>query len=275
MNNRVTPGYFQAIDSKILRGRDFTEQDDEKAKKVAIVNEAFADRFWPGEDPLGKQFSFNSADSTKREIVGIVRDGKYAGLNEPQRLFVARPLSQSYAGSTTVIVRSQSDTQQMLAAVRREVMSMDPQIPLASRTLNERLEIPLLPFRVAASVLGGLGVVALALAAIGIYGVMSYSVATRTREVGIRMALGAQKSDVLRLILGGTMILMLIGVVVGLSSAVAAARLMATMLFGVNAGDPLTYAVVTLLLAIVGVLACWVPARRATKVDPMVALRYE
>jgi len=275
MYNRVSPGYFQAMGTAFLRGRDFTEQDDEKSPRVAIINETFARRFFPGEDPIGKRFSIGSPEGTKTQVVGIVQDGKYAGLNEDSKPFMSRPVWQSSIGSTSVIVRTADDPQRMIAAVRREIQEMDSQLAVSSSTLVEKLSFAMLPSRIVASLLGGFGLLALALAAIGIYGVISYAVSTRTHEIGIRMALGAQKSDVLKLVLGQGMVLTAIGVAIGLSAALALTRLMRNLLFGVSATDPLTFAVASLLLALVALLACYLPARRATRVDPMDALRHE
>jgi putative ABC transport system permease protein len=275
MSNRATPGYFQAMNTKIIRGRDFTERDDDKSPLVVIINEACARRFWPNEDPLGKRISIGGPDSPKREVIGVVEDGKYAGLNEDPKPFVARPLWQSYSGSTIVIVRSAAEPQQLLGAVRNEVLQLDPNIPLTARTLSERMDLPLLPARVAASVLGGFGMLALALVAIGIYGVMSYAVAKRTREIGIRMALGAERGDVLKLIVSQGLTLTVIGMAIGGAAALALTQTMKALLFGISATDPYTFIGVGVLLALVAFLSCYFPARRASKVDPMIALRYE
>jgi macrolide transport system ATP-binding/permease protein len=276
MFSRVGPGYFHAMRTPIVQGRDFGEQDDANAAEVAVVNETFARRFWPGDDPLGKRFSFSNTGSPEVQVVGVVRDGKYAGLNEEPQPYVCRPLSQVYTGATSMIVRSTGEPRRLLAAIRGEVSQLDPQLPLSSaKSLVERLAFPLLPARLAASVLGSLGLVALALAAIGIYGVMSYAVSSRTHEIGVRMALGARAADVLRLAIGQGMILVLIGVAIGLSAAWALTRLMKSLLYGVSAADPMTYAGVVALLIGVALFACYVPARRATKIDPMIALRDE
>jgi predicted permease len=275
MINRASPGYFSAMDTRLIAGRDFSEQDDDKGTRVAIVNETFARRFWPGEDPIGKRFSQGGPESPMREVVGVVQDGKYAGLAEDPKPYFSRPMWQSYSGSTTIIVRGAADPQQLISLIRGEARQLDPNLPLASRTLLERMNLPMLPARLAAAVLGGFGLLALALAAIGIYGVMSYAVSKRTHEIGIRMALGAQRADVLKLVIGQGLILTLIGMAIGSVASLALTRAMKTLLFGVSATDPLTYGGVAVLLAGVALLACYLPARRAAKVDPMVALRCE
>jgi putative ABC transport system permease protein len=275
MYNRVSSGYFSAMGTPLVQGRDFTEQDDEKAQRVAIINETFARRFFPGEDPIGKRFSIGNPQSAKTQVIGVVQDGKYAGLNEEPRPYLARPLWQSDIGSSSVIVRTEDDTQRMIGAIRREVQDMDSHLPISSSTMVEKLSFPMLPARIVASVLGSFALLALVLAAIGIYGVISYAVSTRTHEIGVRMALGAQKADILKLVLGQGTMLTLVGVVIGLSAALALTRLMKSLLFGVSASDPLTFAISSLLLALVALLACYLPARRAAKVDPMVALRHD
>jgi predicted permease len=276
LSNRISPGYFAAMGTRLLQGREFTQQDDENAPRVAIVNQTFAQRFWPGADPIGKRFSLYGADEPQMQVVGIAQDGKYAGLNEEPRPFVYRPLWQGRIGSTTLVVRARTEPAKLLAAVRNELQRMDATLPLASaRTRIEQLSFPLLPARVAAALLGSFGLLALALAAIGLYGVMSFSVARRTHEIGVRMALGAEARDVLALIIGQGMKLTVLGMGIGLVVSLAVTRLMKSLLYGVSATDPLTFAGIALLLALVALLACWIPARRATKVDPMIALRYE
>jgi macrolide transport system ATP-binding/permease protein len=275
MINRASPQYFQAMGTRLLAGRDFTEQDDQNSPRVAIVNEAFARRFFPSEDPMGKRFSLGRPESAKNQVIGVVEDGKYAALNEGPRPFVCRPLWQAEVGATSVIVRTDGDPQRMIGAVSRDVQELDPHLPISSNTLFGKLDVPLLPARIAASLLGGFGLLALALAAIGIYGVISYAVSTRTHEIGIRMALGAEKSDVLRLVLGQGLKLVLIGIGIGLFAAFGVTQFMKAILFGVSATDPLTFAIASIVLGTVALLACYFPARRATRVDPMVALRHE
>ena len=274
MYKRASPGYFQAMGTRLLQGRDFNEQDDEKAQRVAIINETFARRFFPGENPIGKRFSLGRPGAAM-VVIGVVQDGKYAGLNEDPKPYVSRPLWQSDVGATSVIARTEGDEQELKAAVSREAQQLDGRLPMSANTLIEKMSLPLLPARIAAALLGGFGLLALLLAAIGIYGVISYAVSTRTQEIGIRMALGAQRPDILTLVLGQGMKLTLIGVAIGLSSALALTRVMKSLLFGVSATDPTTFIIASLLLAGVALLACYFPARRAAKVDPMIALRHD
>ena len=277
-NNRVTPGYFQAMDTRLEEGRDFTDFDNETSTRVAIVNRAFARRMWPGQTAVGRRFILRLNDQDRRliEVVGIAADGKYASLNETNQPMVYRPLWQSYSGATTVVVRTSARLPSMLALVQGEVHRLDPHIPIGSaRTLTERLALPLFPARMTAWILGSFGALALVLAAIGLYGVMSYMVSTRTREIGVRIAMGARAADVLTMILRQGLTLTAVGVVAGVFLAVLLARLMRALLFGVSITDVPTYAGVVVLLGLVSLIACFVPAQRATKTDPLNALRAE
>src|SRR6266550_2435931 len=227
-------------------------------------------------DAVCRRFSFNGPQGPFQRIVGIVKDGKYFNISEDPRSFVWRPLAQSYSSSVILMVRTLGDPQSMIPAVRNEVHSLDPNLPIFDvKTMTGHMRLALFPARVAATVLGVFGFVALMLAAIGIYGVTSYSVAQRTREIGIRMALGAQLGDVLRLILGHGVKLTVLGVSFGLIGAYLETRAITSVLYGVSATDPLTFVFVSLLLIGVALVACYLPARRATKVDPLEALRYE
>jgi len=275
MTSRISPGYLEAMGVRLLRGRDFTERDDESAPRVAIVNETFARGFWPGQDPIGRRFRQGSPASPLMEVVGVVEDGKYVSLAESPQPYVCRPVDQAYAGATSLIVRTASDPRPALAALRQEVQALDAGMPLSVRLLTDKMALPLLPARVAAAVLGGFGLLALALAAIGIYGVMSCAVAARTREIGIRIALGANARDVLRQTLRQGLTLTLLGVAVGAAAALGLSRLMRSLLFGVSASDPTIYLGVAALLVGAALLACYVPARRATQIDPVAALRCE
>ncbi len=273
--NYISPNYFHTMEIA-LRGRDFTPQDKEKESRVAIINETFARRFFPGQDAIGKRFNHSGPKDPYWQVIGVAADGKYESLGENPKPALYRPLLRDYNSTITLVARAGGDPQTTIAALRREVQSLDPSLPLYDvKTLTQHMQVPLFPARMAATVLGSFGLLALVLAAIGIYGVMSYIVAGRTREIGVRMALGANRRDVLRLIVGQGMTLAFIGLGVGLALAFAAARLLTSLLYGVSPSDPLTFIGVALLLAAVAALACYVPARRATKVDPMIALRYE
>jgi predicted permease len=267
--------YFKTLEIP-LRGRDFDAHDDKTESRVAVVNETFARKFWHDEDAVGKRFNFNGPSDPYWTVIGVVADGKYNSLIEDPKPALYRSMLRSYDSTMTLVARVEGDQQAALAGLQREVKSLDPALPIYdAKTLTEHMRIPLFPARMAAIVLGSFGALALALAGIGIYGVMSYVVAGRTREIGLRMALGADRRSVLRLIVGQGMTLALIGLGVGLLVTFAAARLLTSQLYGVSPGDPLTFACVALLLGVVAFIACYVPARRATRVDPMIALRYE
>jgi predicted permease len=271
----VSPDYFRTMGIS-LRGRDFTDREEKPEHRVAVVNETFAKKFFPGQDPVGKRFNFSGADKPFWEIIGVCGDGKYNSLGEEPKAALFRPQLRDYSTAVSMVARTKGDPKTVLAAMQREMRSLDPTLPLyGMKTLKDHMKIPLFPAKIAAGALGSFGVLALVLAAVGIYGVMSYVVAGRTREIGLRMALGAQSGNVRNLILRQGMTLALIGTVIGLAIAFGATRLLKSVLYGVSASDPITFVGVTLLLAAVALLACWLPARRATRVDPMIALRAE
>ena len=276
----VGPKYFETMATPLVEGRAFTEQDKQKSEIVAIVNETFVRRLVPDAkssvDALGKRFSFIGTQGPFLRIVGIAKDGKYFSISEDPRSFVWLPLAQKYSSGGILLVRTDGDPQSMILAIRNEVHSLDPNLPIFDvKTLTEHMRLALFPARVAAAVLGAFGIIALALAAIGIYGVTSYAVSQRTREIGIRMALGAQLADVLKLILSQGIKLTVIGVGCGLVGAYLLTRALSSLLYGVTATDAATFVFVSLLLIAVALIATYMPARRATKVDPLVALRYE
>lgn len=269
------PGYFDAMGIP-LRGRDFRDDENKKENRVAIVNETFAKKFLNGQDPIGKRFNWHGPKDPFFEIIGTVPDGKYNSLGEDAKPAVYTPFYRDYTGLVTLVARTHSDPRQVLNALRAEVKKLDPSISIyAAKTLKEHLGTSLFPARMAAIALGSFGVLALILAAVGIYGVMSHVVAGRTREIGLRMALGAQLSDVQKLILKQGMFLAAIGSVCGLVIAFGGARMMKSLLYGISTSDPITFASVALLLFGIAFLACWVPARRASRVEPMIALRTE
>jgi macrolide transport system ATP-binding/permease protein len=273
--NRISPNYFRTMEIA-LRGRDFTDRDDRPESRVAIVNETFARRFFPGQEPMGRRFNFSGPDKPYWEIVGVAADGKYNSLGEDPKAAFYRPLFQGYSSNATLVARTTGDSKAALTSLRDELQRLDPMLTLFNvETLSEHMNVPLFPFRMAATVLGSFGVLALVLAAIGVYGVMSYVVAGRTREIGVRIALGAKRRDVLFLIVKQGMSLAVIGLGIGVLLAFGVTKLLAKILFGISAVDPLTFVAVGILLAAVAALSSYLPARRATKVDPLVALRYE
>lgn len=277
LTTAISLDYFRTMETHLLQGRDFTAQDNAQSTPVAIVNEAFARRFWPGENPIGKRFSFTgTAAGNWIEIVGIAQNGKYsslAAINEP---FAYLPLAQNYESKVTLIARSASDPHQLLATIRKEFHGLDESLtPYDARTMLDHMELPLAPARIAATALGSFGALALLLAALGIFGVMSNAVTQRTREIGIRIALGAESWEIIKLIVGQGALLVGIGIAIGLGMAALGTRLLARLLYGVNTLDPVTFVGVTALLAVTAFLACYLPARRATKVDPMIALRQD
>jgi macrolide transport system ATP-binding/permease protein len=276
----VSADYFSTMEIPLLAGRAFTGQDNEQAPRVGIVNESFVRRLMPEiaslEDAIGRQFSYRSFEGPFVRIVGIARDGKYWTIGEAPQPFAYDPLAQSYNASTILVVRSSVEPTGLISSIRKEFQNLDENLPVFDvKTLTEHMGFSLFPARIAAILLGSFGLLALMLAAIGIYGVMAYSVAQRTREIGIRMALGAQTGDVLRMVFRQGSALALLGVSVGCAAALAVTPLLSSVLYGVSATDVLTFVLVSLLLTGVALLACLVPARRAAKVDPMVALRYE
>jgi len=267
--NVVSPNYFATLGTPLVSGREFTAQDSEEARKVIVINEVMARRYWPGQDAVGKRTS-------RGEVVGVVRNTREKGLIADPRPTIYMPVQQSYVPQLTLHVRSATDPESMVATVRREVQALDPTLPLYNvRTLADQRDGSLHTERVAAALLVLFGAVALILAAVGLYGVLSYSVTARTREMGIRLAQGAQPRDLLALVVGQGMRLTVVGLVVGVAAAFALTRLIEQLLFGVTATDPVTFAAVPLLLAGVALAACWIPARRATRMDPLVALRHE
>jgi putative ABC transport system permease protein len=273
--NNIGIGFFETLGIPLLRGRDFNENDNPQAPKAMIINEAMANRFWPNLDPVGKRLKL-FGDENFREVVGLVADSKYNSLTEPRRAFMYIPLEQEYVPQINVHVRTSADAKGLIAALRNEVRQLDSSLPVLNvQTLTERIENSLGEERSQATLHASGGILALILAAIGLYGVMSYSVAQRTREIGIRMALGAGRGNVMGLVLRQGVTLVSAGVVLGLGAAFWITRYVASLLFGISAIDPITFGGTSALLIVVALLASYVPARRATKVDPIIALRYE
>jgi putative ABC transport system permease protein len=273
--NHVGLRFFETLGIPLAKGRDFSERDGENAPPVVIVNETMARRFWPNQEAIGKRFKF-FGEEFYREVVGVARDARYNSLTEANTPFIYLPLLQNYADVGTLHVRTTSDPTKVSSAVRSMAGELAQNVPLLDvQTLSDRIDQSLDGQRSQTRLLAFFGLLALVLSSIGIYGVISYSVAQRTREIGIRLALGARAQNVLLLVIGQGMALVMIGVALGLIAAFAVTRLIGSLLFGVTAADPMTFAVTSLLLLGVAALASYLPARRATKVDPLVALRCE
>ena len=274
----VSPKYFDTVRTPLLLGRDFTERDDADAPPVVIVNQEFARRFYgSAEIAMGKRFRF--AQGTQlMEIIGVAKDGLYNTLYEDPQTYMFLPVYQQPHSAVTLLVSAQSaaDLQSVAESARREIAQLDARLPVVGVMMaEENMSIAYWGPRVAAGMASTFGVLALVLATMGLYSVMTYAVSQRTREIGIRMALGASLRDVLRLIVSQGMRMVLIGLVLGLAGAFALTRVLASLLLGVGTTDPLTFVGVVILLLAIALLACWLPARRATKVDPLVALRHE
>ncbi|MGH9940721.1 MAG: ABC transporter permease, partial [Blastocatellia bacterium] len=275
-SNNVGPGYHEALGIPFAQGRGFTEHDNANAPLVVIINEAMARAYFPNQNPLGKRFSLGPGRPWL-EIIGVTRDHRLHSLTETAFPHFDRPaLQHPYGASARLVVRAKRDPLAALPAVRKEALALNAQVGIeAPTTLYDEVKDSIAAARMASTLTSLFGLTALLLAGIGLYGVMSYAVSRRTREIGIRMALGAGRGDVLRLTLKQGALLTGLGIALGLLAAMLLTRLIQTMLHGVGATDPLTFFAVALLLAGVALLACWIPARRATKVDPMVALRCE
>jgi putative ABC transport system permease protein len=274
--NVVGLKYFQTLGIPLLSGRDFTAQDHETAPPTIVVNKAFARRYFSDQTPLGQHVSFRGAQGPWSEIIGVVRESKYRTLGENVRPVVYLPLAQNHETGMTLHVRTAGDPKNAAPAVRREIQELDRNLAVTSiQTLDDVLSSSLYAARMGAILLVIFGSLALLLAGIGLYGVMSYAVSRRTREIGIRMALGAQTGNVLRLVLREGLTLVAGGVSAGLIVAFAVTRLLASFLYGVSTLDVATFVAIPIVLALVALLASYLPARRASRVDPMIALRYE
>ncbi|PYV89642.1 MAG: hypothetical protein DMG05_13150 [Acidobacteria bacterium] len=272
----VSPNYFQAMGIPLLKGRYFTERDGSKAPAVVIINETTARRFWPDSDPIGRHLIFKPERPKSCEIVGVVADVKHSGLEAESGVELYRPCLQVPLLLMGLVVRTTTDPLSGAAAVRSQVWAVDKDQPVYNiKTMEQYLSESVKPRRFNVLLLSLLAGIAVLLAAVGIYGVLGYTVTQRTHEIGIRMALGGEARDVLKLVVGQGMVLTLIGVGIGLAGAFALTRVLSSLLYGVTATDPATFVGVSLLLAGVALLACCIPARRATKVDPVEALRYE
>jgi putative ABC transport system permease protein len=278
----ASAGYFGAVRTPLLRGRDFLPTDTLDAPHVTIINVAMANKFWPGEDPIGKQLGVGDVRWPARTIVGVVTDLKRKSLREPPIPEMYVPYTQNEIGTwpsmrnLQVALRASGDPASVLGGVREVMRSIDPDLPLSNiATLNELIDRSLVQPRFSMLLVGAFGALAVLLAAFGMYGAISYSVAQRTREIGTRMALGAARRSVFAMILRQGVRIAGLGVLIGVVAALAVTRLIAGFLYQIPAADPWTFGVISVLLVGVAILACYVPARRAMSVDPMAALRHE
>lgn len=269
----VGPHYLRTMRIPLVAGRDLTAHDDRDSQPVAVINQALAERYWPGQNALGKRIR---AQDTWFTVVGVAQNIKWASLQAPAQPFLYLPLFQNYYPEVTLHVRVSGDPQAIMPAVTRTVEGLHPDLPMFDvTTLKVKVRVASFPGRIAGTMVGAFGLLALMLAAVGIYGVVSYATGQRTHEIGIRMALGAQRSEVSLQVLSHGLRLTLVGLGVGFALTMAATRLLRTQLFGVTSTDPLTFASAAALLCLVALVACYLPARQAIRVDPMVALRHE
>ena len=276
----VSANYFETMGIRLLGGRVFSEAEMTDSPPVTVINETLARRLWPGEDPVGKRLKQGLAESQAawREVVGVVADVKLYGVQHDAPMHAYLPLAQRNSSYVGLVVRTAGDPLALAKTVERAIHSIDKDLPVRSRSMDQILGNAIARQRLTMMLLAGFALLALVLAAVGIYGVMAYAVGQRTHEIGIRLALGAQTSNVLRLVVRQGMLLAGMGCIIGVAAALALAKLITSfsgLLYGVTATDPATFALIALLLLVVALVACWIPARRATKVDPLVALRYE
>jgi predicted permease len=275
MDNFVDPPYFQTMRIPLLRGRGFTDSDNDTSTRVAVVNQAMAQRFWPNEDAIGKRFE---AKGSIWQVVGIAQNGKYAFISEDQQPFMYLPLKQSFMSMRVLQVRTSNAPEALIAPAQQVIKGIDPGLPIFSLiTMNDSLAGAngFMIFRLGAALASCIGALGLIMAAVGVYGVVAFAARQRTREIGIRVALGATRGQVLKLVLRQGVWVVIAGAALGLMATIGISRGIANLLVGVSATDPITFIAATLFLVAVALYACYVPARRAMKVDPMVALRYE
>jgi putative ABC transport system permease protein len=272
----VSPDYFRVMGVPLLRGREFTDADHGRATMVVVINEAMAKRYWPNVDPLGQRIRETSNERAWREIVGIVGSVRHRDRGEEPRPEMFVPWGQVPASTLNLTVRTQVEPASFATALRQAVTAADPNLPTFEvRTMEDRLFDSVAQPRFRTTLLGIFAALALVMAVIGLYAVMAVSIAQRTHELGIRLALGAQRRDVIMMVLRQGVKLVSVGIAIGLIGAWALTRVLTTLLFQVKATDPLTFLAVPMVLVIVAILACWLPARQAAKVDPITALRYE
>jgi len=271
--NIVSPDYLSTMGTRVLRGRGLERGDGPTSPKVVLINQSMASRFWPEGDPIGQWLRIGNG---QYQVVGVVEDGKYLTIHEPLQPYLFFPFAQMFSGEASLFVEMERDSHQLVDTIMREARSVSGSVPIVSAiTLKEHMRLVLYEDRMATGLVASLGLLGIFLAAVGLYGVISYAVGRRTREIGIRMALGARSKDVAELVLEESSKLVLGGVLIGLVMALALTRLMSSILYGVKPTDPLALLGGCLVAVAVSLVASYIPARRATKVDPMIALRYE
>jgi predicted permease len=276
--NMVTTGYFDTLQIPLLRGRKFADADSEKAPLVAVINQNMAKKFWPSEDALGRRFSIKGPKGPFIEVVGIVQDGKYQDVTEDQQPYFYVPFEQSYMSIRTIHVRTSVPPETLALQLESQIHELAPDVPITQvQTMTQSLQGAngFFFFRFGAQITAVMGFLGLILAVVGIYSVVSYAAAQRTQEIGIRIAMGASPRDILKMVLRQGLGVVGIGLALGLVIALAGTRLMSGLIVGIKPSDPLTFTVVVLLLTGIALFACWIPARRATRIDPLVALRHE
>jgi predicted permease len=274
--NAVGPGYFATIGATLVRGREFTRRDREGAAYVAVVNEQMAKKFWPGRDPIGQRFKSSALGDHETEVVGVVRDSIYRDLREPKQEVLYVPLLEAGFGFVTLHLRVAGDPSNVFRELRAQARAVDRSVPLFDmQTLETQIGETLSTERMLATMSTILGGLAIVLAMVGLYSVLANAVAQRAREIGIRMALGAARAQVIGVVMSDTLRMVFAGVLVGIPVSLAASRWIASFLFGIKAQDPLTYLTIAAMVVAAGFAAAYVPSRRASRVDPMVVLRYD
>jgi macrolide transport system ATP-binding/permease protein len=279
MYNSVTPGYFDTLRIPFQSGRKFTDADSEKGPSVAIINQAMAAKFWPNESPLGKRFSTKGPKGPFTEVIGVVQTARYKNvIEDPPVPFFYLPLAQNYVAYRTIHVRASVPPESLQRQIEEQVRELAPGIPISQvQTMTQALQgvNGFLFFRFGAQLTGTMGLLGLILAVVGVYSVVSYAAAQRTHEIGIRMALGAQPRDILKMVLRQSVVIVAMGLAIGLAAALAGTRAVANLIVGIKPTDPVTFVTVVVLLSVIALVACWIPARRATRVSPLTALRHE
>ena len=279
MYNSVSPSYFETLRIPIQNGRAFTDADNQKAPLVAIINQAMAAKFWPNENPLGKRFSSKGANGPFTEVIGVVQTGRYKNvIEDPPVAFFYVPLDQNYMAYRTIHVRTSVPPESLRVQIEAQVRELAPGIPIAQvQTMTQALQgvNGFFFFRFSAQLTATMGLLGLVLAVVGVYSVVSYAATQRTHEIGIRMALGAAPGDILRMVLRQSLLIVAMGLTAGLAASVVGTRAIANLIVGIKPTDPVTFLTVIFTLSAIALIACWIPARRATRISPLTALRYE